>query len=402
MSIKDNGIMTNIAIIIPKLNGGGAERVASNLSIELASRYNVTLIVFDGKNQAYPHGGQIVDLSMPPAESKVGKIATVIRRIFAVRRLKLEKEIDCSISLLEGPNVVNILSRRNEKIITSIRNMPSKENFSFGRKKLISIVSNKSDMVVALSELVKLDLINNFQIREDKINTIYNSCDKDRLMDLAKAEPLFEIEGRYIVTVGRNSIQKGQWHLIRAFKLVHGLIPDLKLVILGEGELQIKLKELTNDLQLKDYIIFGGYIKNPHNIINDSIAFVFSSLYEGLGNALLEALALNKAIISTDCDAGPREILAPNTPLNYKTKDIQYAQYGVLVPTFTYDHFNCEDELTPEEICLANAIVKIVLDESLRKSYEEKASMRSRDFYPQNVNGNWIKMIDALVSNRGE
>ena len=67
--------MKNIAILVPTLNKGGAERVAANMSLAFAKHYNVYLIVHDGSDPVYPHGGRLIDLRLPPAGTRIGKIA---------------------------------------------------------------------------------------------------------------------------------------------------------------------------------------------------------------------------------------------------------------------------------------------------------------------------------------
>ena len=99
--------MKNVAIIIQKLNGGGAERTASNLSISLKDHYNVHLIVFDGRDISYPYEGTLHDLKLPPVEGKIGKVLTVYKRVSAIKKILKEEKIDCSISLMDGANLVN-------------------------------------------------------------------------------------------------------------------------------------------------------------------------------------------------------------------------------------------------------------------------------------------------------
>ena len=389
--------MDNIAIIITKLNGGGAERTASNLSIELSKKYNVYLIVFDGANIAYPYRGTLIDLSIPDSRTTVRRIINEFKRIHAVKKVKKKNKIKCSISLLDGPNIVNVLSRRKEKVIVSVRNRLSGENMSKFRRKLIRMCSQKADLTVALSKMVKKDLIQEFGIDGKKIKTIYNHCDSELLHALAEKEhkPSFIQDGKvYITTMGRLNYQKGQWHLIRAFKGVIEAIPNACLVIIGEGELRKRLEKLTADLDLSDHVVFTGYLKAPHCILQYSEMFVFSSLFEGLGNVLLEALAFNKPIVSTDCVAGPREILAPNTPLDTIAVEMSKEEYGILVPAMGGDHFNAEDPLDDNEKYLQNAIIEMHMNEALRHMYEEAASRRIKDFSKEYVTRIWEQCIE--------
>src|SRR5699024_8973667 len=150
---------------------------------------------------------------------------------------------------------------------------------------------------------------------------IYNFYDIEKILELSK-EPLTVqdakiFENPTIVTVGRLAEQKGQWHLIRALNKVKKEIPDVKLIILGEGELEDYLKKLVNDYKLTENVHFLGFQKNPFKYITKSDMYVFPSLYEGFPNALAEGMVCGLPVISSDCESGPREILSPDLDLNY-------------------------------------------------------------------------------------
>lgn len=389
--------MDNIAIIITKLNGGGAERCASNLSIELSKRYNVILIVFDGRNITYPYGGTLIDLHIKDSNSLGERVTNVLKRVRLVKQIKKQYKIKCSISLLDGPNLVNTMSQIGERTIVSIRNRLSSEPVGKLRRKLIRYSSMKSDLTVCLSKMVAKDMEEFFNIPKQKLCTIYNHVDGELLHSLVAdcEKPAFIQEGKkYITTMGRLSHQKGQWHLLRAFKKVSEKIPDMNLIIMGEGELLQDLQNLAKELNIAEKVIFTGYLKNPHNILQYSEMFVFPSLFEGLGNVLLEALAFNMPVISTDCVAGPREILAPGTNLNRVLDDIEYAKYGILTPVLDGGHFEGKSELTNAENKLSEAIIKLHYDNELRSEYSKSTAECIKYFEKNNIMNQWCVCIE--------
>lgn len=389
--------MKNIAIIITKLNGGGAERCASNLSLELSKKYNVILIVFDGRNISYPYAGKLIDLKIADSGNTFSRTINVLKRVKAVKKIKRENNIDCTISLLDGPNIVNTMSRTKDKVIVSVRNRLSSENVGKLRRKLIIYSSLKSDLTVSLSKMVKKDLIEEFGIPASKIHTVYNHCDPELLHDLIErmGKPDYiDDKHVYFGTMGRLNNQKGQWHLLRVFAKVAEKIPEAKLVIMGTGELENKLKALAEELEINDKVIFTGFIKNPHNVLQYCEMFIFPSLFEGLGNVLLEALAFNMPIVSVDCVAGPREILAPDTDLNSVISHYEIAEYGILCPVMDREHFNANEPLTEAENTFYEAILKMHEDTSLREEYNRKASIRIRDFCIENIINEWCNCIE--------
>lgn len=396
--------MDYIAIIISKLNGGGAERCAANLSIELNKRFNVILVTFDGSNIKYPYDGKLIDLRIPKSNNFLSRIVNVIRRILKVHKIKKKYNVKVSISFLDGPNLVNALSRYKEKNIVSIRNMLSSEPMNLLRKRIIKLSSYITDKTVCLSRMVYQDMNENFDIPLDKLCVIYNHVDRYVLeqQSLNNITPcVLDDNNFYIVTMGRLTVQKGQWHLIRAFKKISKVFPNVYLIIIGEGELKSKLKDLAINLGLSDRIIFTGYIDSPHYLLDYAEVFVFPSIYEGLGNVLLEALSFNLPVVSTDCVAGPREILAPELDLSIRIDDIYYGEYGVLVPPLDYNNFESITDLTYTENLFADAVIELIENQNLRKRYVKNSSRVIEKFSKENIIKEWEILIKSL-QNEGD
>jgi len=381
----ENNKKKNLAIIIPTLRGGGAERVASNLSFYLPDKKYI--ILNDAEEIEYPYKGILLDLNTKAINSPLGKIFNFIKRVYKVKKIKKRYKIQISISFLEAANIVNIFSKTEDKIIVSIRNFTSKSSKGFYGKLynyLIKIFYNRADVFVVVSKGVREDLIKNYGIKENKIKIIYNLYDLEKIQNLAKEE----IEDKYkrifnnpvIINVGRLTKQKGQWHLIRAFKKVKEKITNIRLVILGQGELDGYLKKIVEELNLNKDVYFLGFLKNPFKFISKSTMFVFPSLFEGFPNALVEAMACGIPVISSDCKSGPREILAPKTDLKIETGIIEYAKYGILIPVCDDNYYNAHFPLTTEEMVLAKSIIDLHSSKELLKNYAYKAKERVKDF----------------------
>jgi glycosyltransferase involved in cell wall biosynthesis len=274
-------------------------------------------------------------------------------------------------------------------------------------KLLVRILYPKADLIIAVSQGVKQSLIN-LGIEEEKIKVIYNPYPIDEIRELAK-EPLGSYEEIFkhpvLITAGRLTKQKGQWYLLRIFKALKEKHKDLKLVILGEGELKEYLVKLSEELGLKTYVwdrdklsesfdvYFLGFQKNPFKFIARSKLFVFPSLWEGFPNALVESMACSVYVVSSDCKSGPREILAPNTDFNYQTQKPEFAEYGVLMPVFEVKYKTAKEPLEEREIMWVETIDKLLEDESLRKSYSERAKQRAEDFRIEKIVQEWKGFI---------
>ena len=355
--------MKKILFIIPSLSEGGAERVVATLSRSLSSKYDVNIAVFSSKRIDYEYKGELIDLEIPKSQNRLIKDFKALRKI---KKIKKNIEPDVSISFLPEPNLINVLSRtEKEKTIISVRNMFSRVirrskipllRFS---KPIFKSIYKKADKVISTSDGVKEDLIKNFGMPKDKIKTIYNPCDIEEIKKKSKEKRILEREKEIfekptIINVGSLTEQKGQWHLIRSFKKVKEEIPEAQLVILGEGNLKEYLDELKRDMSLEDNVHLLGFKQNPFKYMKKSDSFVLSSVYEGLGNVIIESLACGTPVISTDCKSGPREILAPNTKIRKNIENIEKAEYGILVPPK-----NSED--------LAEALLELIDNKEKRK-----------------------------------
>lgn len=391
-----------IAIIIQKLNGGGAERAASNLSILLGERYEVHTIVFDGTQMAYPISGKVYDLGLPPAKTFMGKVKTALARARMTKRIKRQQNITCSISLMDGANLVNVLSRSKDRILISVRIQMSASRFDKDRmrKKLqisfFRFLAKHAFRVISLSKGVEDDLNHNFGIPKEKLRTIYNPCDGEMLMRISREQhkDVETLPRHSLVTMGRLTKQKGHWHLIRAMKRVMERVADARLYLFGEGEMREELENLAREMGVAEQVIFKGYQKSPHVYIAGADAFVFPSIFEGLGNVLLEAMACGTACLACDCPSGPREILAPDTQINPELDAVEYAEYGVLTPICGYGQRNATEPLTREEELLAEGMLRLLEDDGLRKEYEAKGLERVQRFSPEAILREWEKVIE--------
>lgn len=389
--------MKNIALLVPELKYGGAERVVSNLSIFFSKYYNVYLIVHDGSNIAYPYEGTLIDLKLPANKGFFNKAITLIRRVIKLRKIKRQYKIDYTISHLPPSNIVNVLSRNGDKIFTYVHSMLGSENgISLISKFKERFVAYTSDKVIVVSERARLNLIENFGIPSHKTVTIYNFIDDKGIKEQCDNIKNNTNSENIVVCMGRLTKAKGQWHLLRAFSEVVKVIPDSKLVILGDGELRTSLENLAEKLGILHNVEFVGFTSKPFEYIKKSKVFVSSSLWEGLPMALIEVAMCGKVIIATDCDAGCREIIAPNTDIKKKTNSLEKAEFGILVPVCNGEDLN-STEISNEEKIMSEAIVLLLRDHSLRQKYEELSEELYKRFLPESILNQWNELLELNV-----
>lgn len=393
----------NVMIIISQLTGGGAEKVACNLTFSLNKKFNTYLVVFDHRNATYDYCGSLISLEAPKSKYKITKVFNNIKRVKKISKLKKELKIDISISLLNTPNLINVMTRKNSSTIVSVRHLQSYFDTTFFKKLQSKIVFKRADRVISISKRIEQDLIENYKTDTKKLITIYNSCDYEKISKLAEEEitdinekNLFQ-DSFTLINCARLTNVKGQWHLIRAFSELIKKIPNAKLVFLGQGELENPLKNLVNNLGLNDKVFFLGFKKNPYKYISKANYFLFSSLSEGLGNVLLECMACGTPIISSDCIAGPREIINPisiNEP--YDKTEAVYGEYGILVPSFKNDNFDSISPLNNQELILNEVLTKCYFNPEIHEKYKALSLKRILDFSENNIEKEWEQVFQKI------
>lgn len=415
------------AILIPTISKGGAEKVAYNLWKAGLFDY---IIVFDGRINAYGIPEKfIINLELPSSVFFLRKVVIMFRRLAKLYNIKKKYRFDLILSLLEPANLCNILTSDDEKIILSFRNYYKKDfdyNLSLGvniqrtiaiilYKLALKYIYNHADLLVTVSNCAKIDLVESFGLDKNKLVVMYNpvyinEIEKQKLEDVEELNQ--NIYGKFIITVGRLTKQKGQWYLLRIFREIKKEFPELKLVILGDGELKEYLTSISKKLGFKTYVwdidqtsdefdvYFLGFQSNPFKFIARAKLYVFPSLWEGFPNALLEAMACGMPVVSSDCRSGPREILAPNTDCTYETKVPEFAEYGILMPVFDVKFKDAEDPLDEIEKKWVETLIKILKNEDLLKKYSLKAQNRSKEFNIEKISEQWQKLIENLVNKR--
>lgn len=389
----------NVAFIIPSLKSGGAERVLSTISMNLDKDINQYIFTWNGKDPDYEFNGEIIEINIQNSTSLIKNIGVLFKRVREIKKCKKIYNIDTCISHLEGPNIVNILSKYKEKTIITVHSFQSKERkglYGFIFKVLIKLFYNRADKVVTVSKAIKEDLFNNFNIKKSKLEVIYNPFDFSLIRSLSKEELEYEyrdiFKNEVIIHVGRLSEEKGQINLIKSFYQLKKIKKDIKLVILGRGNLENELKKIVKSYKLEEDVLFLGFQKNPFKFIAKSKIFALTSLYEGFPMCLIESMACGTPVVSVDCKSGPREILNPKDDISKESIGIEYCENGILVKQFEISA-NLDMEIFNSENLFAEALLNILNDESMRTKYEIVGKNRVLDFDVNKIIGEWHKII---------
>lgn len=372
---------SKVIFFIPTLSVGGGERVVSELSLNLPETIERVIVLFK-KEVSYPYKGNLISLDIPfSLKNPFLKIYNYFSGLLKFRSIVKKEKPDYVISFGHPANVINIFS--GSKAIVRVEGFLSDSCYDFGGriyKFFVKRFFNKAHVVVDVSKASAKDLVENFGIKPNKIKVIYNPLNVKEIEKLAKypIEPKYQeiFENPVIINMGRLTFQKNQKILIEAFSRVKKEIKNVKLAILGQGELEKELKELSKQLGLEKDVYYLGWQKNPFQFLAKAELFVLSSRWEGLPYVLLEAMVCGLPVVSFDCKSGPRETLAPKTDFNLQSPSIEHAEYGLLVKP-------------GDKNMLSQAVIEMFSNNNLLNEYKQKSKQRILDFDTKNIIKEW-------------
>lgn len=350
--------MKKVIFITPNLANGGAERVTAILANELAEQGMTVEVAFmkDGIRVYQLH--KLVKTY--DFYSEGNRVIRIGRKILRLRKLMKENANTTFIAMLPFETFYTYLASWGLpiRIIYSLRNDPAsmKGKFWYFIKKRIY---PKAYRIVFQTEEAK----EYFPEKVRKKGKVIPNPVSNGLPGRFEGERKKEI-----VTVGRLKEQKNYPLLLHAFAEVNQKYPDWRLRIFGEGELEEELKALCLKLKIGEAVEFCGFRKNVIEEINRSGIFVLASDYEGISNAMLEAMATGIPCICTDCPVGGARLT------------IQDHENGLLVPV-------------GNRARLVNALIEIIQNPSLAEQLSCKAEEVREYLSAERIAEEWLRII---------
>ena len=314
-----------ISILLPNLEYGGAERVNLDLAYEFArSGWEVEFVLMQARGELLDEARarfSIVDLTILRARSLP----------FALARYLRYRRPDALLAAMWPLTVIaplaQLISGHRCKVLASEHAILSAEYGDWGKfHKLLlrlsmSLGYRNIDCRIGVSAGVVADMATLSGINKNEFEVIYNPISRRAVPVAANLDVVDHLwsgpSGTRILTVGTMKSVKNHPLLLRAFALLDR--PDARLMFVGDGDGREALVSLAQELGVTDRVIFAGFNHDPTPFYKTADLFVLSSNLEGFGNVIVEALATGTPVVSTDCPAGPAEILANG-------------KYGRLVP----------------------------------------------------------------------
>ncbi|MDW0116303.1 glycosyltransferase [Sporosarcina thermotolerans] len=305
--------MKTIVFVIPKLGGGGAERVISTLVRHIdKKKFKVHLIiVHDGGDYQtdLPVDVNLIKLPVSQVRYAIPSLYLEIRRI----------KPDIVFSSIRGFSALIALFKtflpRKTKLVIRENNTPS-ESISESKYPLVwKIVYNtifkKVDKIICQSDYMVEDFKNEFGFDESKLIRIYNPVDIEMVRQMSMQDPSpFGKEGyKNVVVVGKMMPQKGIDILLNSVAKNKNKLKNVKIWILGNGKYFRDYVKLSENLGITNYVNFVGRQANPFIWMKNADLFLLPSRYEGLPNVVLEAIACGCPVVSTSHPGGTKEIM---------------------------------------------------------------------------------------------
>lgn len=308
--------MSRIALLLPDMEMGGAQRVMLMLAREFADQgHCVELVLLSSVGpllRDVPDTIKVVDLSA--RSFGLGQTGFILFSLYRLARWMKRNAPEVLLSTVTGANLVALLARKSVTVPTRvvIREAAALKNIrSVLRLKAMRWLYPQADKVIALSPVMMAELIEKIGVLPANIHCIANPVN----IAFIKEQGLMPIEHpwldneklKVVISVGRLIVQKDHITLLRAFSVLPQAF-FVRLIIVGEGPERAMLEQLAVELGVSDTTEFVGFDANPWRWMARADLFVLSSQSEGHPNAMFEALALDLPVIAAEYDASVRDL----------------------------------------------------------------------------------------------
>lgn len=345
------------------LTDGGSERAMSLVAEAMVTRgHDVTMVLVREKERSYSVDPRIKLVQFSYAGK--GKALKSLMRAQKLRNLTRSESFDYIISYMWDINITTLVATLGlgSRIVVSERGFPGSSSRSKLTRWLERVTYRFAHRIVYQTEGAQEFCPSHLVTKSVVIPNIVNAT---------ALGTIFEgLRDKRIVSVGRLTEQKNYPLLLTSFAKFRHTQPDWVLEIFGRGPLEADLKNLAQQLGVQDAVTFAGYADDVATRISDAGMFVLSSDFEGISNAMSEAMALGLPVVCTDCPVGGAALM------------IEDGVSGKLVPV-------------GDKPALVSAMNEIASDPALANRLSSGARASVERFSPKRMSEKWEKSVFA-------
>lgn len=370
-----------ILFTIPRLSYSGAPKVMAWVANQMAIKGHVVqLTAFYSEEQAriLHKNVTISSLNIKRSSSRIVRNTIgMVKAIYRLHRTVKEFKPDVIVSFLDSVGYAYLPIGRlltKAKFVVSERADPYaiKGKMAYVRFALMQFAHG----TVFQTQGAQSFFVNRKRIFDNSVVIPNPVVLSNKIIAMQKCIPSFNDRGKIIVTVGRLSLkQKRQDVLLDAFKIFHKLNPEYKLIIYGDGPDRRKIQGIINENGLSDCVFLGGVINRVEEMIFHAAAFVLTSDYEGIPNALIEAMSVGVPSVSTDCSPGGAALL------------IRDGENGFLVPSGDAE-------------AVADKLSILVNDEEIAERFSSKSIAIASEFSENVIAEKWDAFFWDIVADK--
>lgn len=300
---KECKIKMNILFLSGNLCNGGAQKVISNISSELCKTDKVHILLLNREDHEYTVDSKVVVSSIADTFEEYQSM-NKIKILLKIRKYIKQNNIKTVVGFLHCGYILGIATLGlSVRKISSIRNNPTNnescfqgirgylDNFWFDHSDAIVLQTKDQLEFVKKKNILKCYVIPN-PVHSEPFDFVYRSKVKE------------------IIMVGRLEKQKNYYLMLNAFKNLELAKSGIKLKIFGEGREKENIKLFIEKNEMEKNVILCGWSDSIKCEMIKSDCYVLSSNYEGMPNALMEAMSIGLPCISTDCKTGPRDLIS--------------------------------------------------------------------------------------------
>lgn len=375
-------MVTRVLWFLPRLGGGGAESHTVRVINALDSaclHSSVAVARGGGEYESRLRAAEVHRLTDVPERGS--STLSLWRAGLPLRRLVERERPDVVCSVMGHANALTLWALREvqhpARVVLCVQNNPRRAYGGWSPlhawvRHAMRTQYSRADAVIALSRGVAQVLEQIAPAIAGRIEVIPNAAVDPALLSARGAAcPRARPQGKLLVACGRLNEQKGYPVLLRALARLQRYEPAY-LWILGQGPLQASLERLARKLGVHERVWFAGFLPDPYPFIAAADAFVLSSLYEGFGNVLVEAMACGVPVVSSDCPYGPAEI-------------IEHDSTGLLTPV-------------GDAAALAAALHRVLSDGALADRLRVAGAQRAQAFSDQVVAARYGALFQRVVA----